>query len=96
MKPIDLGTRRELLLDDAMLLSAGGAQFILHTPVMGECVFRQTLPAEGTSMSYPTLLRDHEGRYRLYYIAGGFDSAIVSALRTRYPANAAADPASIA
>jgi len=63
----EIGSRRELLLDDYLIERlGGGAGLRLHSPVAREAVFVMDKPWEGSMGGYPTVL-SHGGRHRLYY-----------------------------
>ncbi len=67
---LDLGTRRELLLDDYLIgRLAGGAQLRLHHPTPREVSLVMDRPWEGNmSGAFTTVFRDGP-RYRMYYKA---------------------------
>lgn len=75
MKPIEIGTRRELMLDDYLLGSfAGAAALHLHRPVRREVVYPEVSDAvvreKGSGLraghAYMTVFQDG-GVYRMYY-----------------------------
>jgi hypothetical protein len=67
--PTDIGTRRELFVDDALIESvSGGARLELHEPVPREVVLEHDAPWEGTGSGYHSVFRDGD-QYRLYYKA---------------------------
>lgn len=66
-KPIALGSRLELLLDDALIAAfAGGARLQLHPPQRREIVFNTDAPWEGNACGYPSVVRVDDG-WRIYY-----------------------------
>ncbi len=66
-EPIDIGSRRELLVDHALIDSLeGGAQLKLHHPRPREIALKFDQPWEGNASGYPTVIKDGEV-YRLYY-----------------------------
>ncbi len=67
-KPIDIGSRRELLVDDYLLASRTGAELRLHPPVPREAVLLHDAPWEGSGCGYHTVMREG-GKYRMWYIA---------------------------
>lgn len=67
---IDLGSRRELFLDDFLLERLTGAALRMHVPQPQEVVLVCDAPWEGNLSSYFTLFRD-EGRFRMYYRGWG-------------------------
>ena len=63
----DIGTRRELLVDDFLVMRfEGGAKLRLHHPTPREAVFVTDKPWEGCMSAYNTVFRDGN-RFRLYY-----------------------------
>ena len=66
-EPIDIGSRRELLVDHALIESLqGGGQLKLHHPRAREIAITFDQAWEGNASGYPTLIQDGE-IYRLYY-----------------------------
>ena len=66
-EPIDIGSRRELFVDDALIGTvSGGAQLRLHHPTRREVALRYDRPWEGNSSGYPTILHDGD-LYRMWY-----------------------------
>ena len=67
--PVEIGTRRELFVDQALVERlTGGAQLRLHQPVPQEVCFVHDVPWEGSGSGYHSVFRDGD-RYRLYYKA---------------------------
>lgn len=67
--PVEIGSRRELFVDDALIESlSGGARLQLHEPVPREIVLEHDAPWEGTGSGYHSVFKDGD-RYRLYYKA---------------------------
>lgn len=65
--PIDVGSRRELLVDDYLIESlTGKAELRLHQPVPREVAIVHEEPWEGNISYYHTVFRDGD-RYRMYY-----------------------------
>ena len=65
--PIDVGSRRELLIDDHLIdTMTGGASLRLHHPTPRELVLQHEEPWEGTGSGYHTVFRD-DGLYRMFY-----------------------------
>lgn len=64
--PIDIGSRRELFVDETLIESLNGAQLVLHRPQAREKVFQFDKPWEGLYSGYETVLQDGDV-YRLYY-----------------------------
>lgn len=67
---IDIGSRVELFCDGRLIDKLDGTQLRLHSPAPREVVFRFDAPWENGEGGYATLLAE-QGRYRLYYLAGG-------------------------
>jgi hypothetical protein len=66
-EPIDIASRRELLVDHALIDSLqGGAQLKLHHPSAREVAITFNQPWEGNASGYPTVFQDGE-IYRMYY-----------------------------
>jgi len=63
---IDIGSRRELFVDDFLIAFLNDAELMLHHPVPREVVLTCDEPWEGTGSGYVTVFRD-ENRYRMYY-----------------------------
>lgn len=72
MKPIDIGTRRELLLDDYLLESLDGAELALNRPQPREVAIEHDAPWEGNVCFYHTVFQDG-GLYRMYYRGSHYD-----------------------
>ncbi len=71
--PIDIGSRRELFVDDYLIASlSGAAQLRLHHPVARELALRHDAPWEGTGSGYHSVFRDGK-LYRMYYKAWHLD-----------------------
>ena len=67
--PIDIGNRRELLVDEFLIESMGGeATLKLHHPTAKEIVFTHDAPWEGSGCGYHSIFMDGE-KYRMYYKA---------------------------
>jgi hypothetical protein len=66
-EPINIGSRLELLVDDALIAAMrGGARLQLHQPTRREVVFRSDAPWEGNASAYQSIVKDG-GLYRIYY-----------------------------
>ncbi|MBM3501886.1 MAG: hypothetical protein FJX74_24800 [Armatimonadetes bacterium] len=71
-QPLDLGTRRELLVDDYLIERlSGGATLRMHAPVPREVALVADAPWEGNGSLYATVLQDGD-RYRMYYRGGHY------------------------
>ena len=64
--PIDVGSRRELFVDDYLIDRMEGAALRLHPPTPQGVALRCDEPWEGNGVNYVTVFRDGE-RYRMYY-----------------------------
>ena len=65
--PIDIGSRRELFVDDALIESLKGkAEQRLHSPTPREIAMRFDQPWEGNASGYPTVFQDGD-LYRMWY-----------------------------
>jgi hypothetical protein len=65
MAPTDIGTRRELFVDDHLIAEQDGTERRLHHPERREIVLVHDEPWEGRT-GYYTVFEDN-GRYRMYY-----------------------------
>jgi hypothetical protein len=63
---IDVGSKRELFVDDYLIDKLDGAEQQLHHPIPREIVMEHDFPWEGNTCYYHTIFRDDTG-YRLYY-----------------------------
>ncbi len=71
--PVDIGSRRELLVDDYLFEDMKGeAELRLHHPVPREVVLVHDAPWEGSGTGYHTVFADGD-RYRMYYKAWHLD-----------------------
>ena len=68
---MDVGSGLQLFVDDSLVESMRGVSLRLHHPVPREVCLSLDAPWEGPESAYATVLKDHEGRYRLYYRGGG-------------------------
>ena len=67
-EPIDIGSRRELLVDRHLIERLDGARLALHRPQPREVAIRFDKPWESFSPGYTTVVHDEEnGLYRMYY-----------------------------
>ena len=70
---IDIGSRRELMVDDYLIDSLTGASQRLHHPVRREIALVHDAAWEGNAGGYHTVFYDLDykegGRYRMYYHA---------------------------
>ena len=77
----DIGTRRELFLDDAFLVSVRGLEWRMHLPEAREVVLTCDAAWEGNTSAYFTVLEEG-GLYRMYYRGSHFDE---KSKRTAHP-----------
>ena len=66
---IDIGSRRELMVDRHLIERLDGVRLALHRPVRREIVFRTDAPWEGNASSFQSILQDGD-RVRMYYRGG--------------------------
>jgi len=65
-EPIEIGSRRELFVDQALIDHMEGARLQLHRPQARELAITHDQPWEGNTCFYHTVLRDGDV-YRMYY-----------------------------
>ena len=65
---IDLGDRRELFVDHALIASMDNVELRLQEPQREDIAIRFDEPWEGPFSAYATVLNDH-GLFRMYYAA---------------------------
>jgi hypothetical protein len=65
-KPLDIGSRLELFVDDALIERMQGLALSLHPPTPREVALRFNSPWEGIDTAYVTVMKDGD-RYRMYY-----------------------------
>lgn len=70
--PIDIGSRRELLVDDHLIESMKGATLQLHHPATQEISITHDSPWEGSGCGYHSIFQDGD-KYRMYYKAWHLD-----------------------
>jgi hypothetical protein len=72
-QPVDIGSRRELFVDDFMIdRLSGGAKQLLQKPMPQEVVLTADKPWEGNTSAYYTVFRDGD-LFRMYYRGSHFD-----------------------
>lgn len=64
--PLEIGSRRELFVDDMLIESLRNARRRLHSPTPREIAIEHDAPWEGAGSAYHTVVRDGD-LYRLYY-----------------------------
>lgn len=70
--PVDIGTRLEPFIDEALVASMTGAALRLHEPVFREAVITFDKPWEGNTSTYVTVFRDGD-LFRMYYRGSDYD-----------------------
>lgn len=65
---LELGSRRELFVDDFLIAQKSGLELRLHAPVPREVVMVRDRPWEGTGTDFETVFRDGDV-IRMYYMA---------------------------
>ena len=74
-EPVNLGSRRELFADDALIARVSGdVRQKLHQPVPCEVVLTTNAPWEGNTCAYYTIFRDGP-LFRMYYRGSHWDTA---------------------
>jgi hypothetical protein len=69
-----------LFVDGGSIARLDGASLRLHAPEPREVAVRFEAPWEGRESGYVTVLKDHEGRFRMYYRGGGETTREVTCL----------------
>ena len=72
--PIDIGSRRELFLDEYLVEQMVGCKLVLHEPLPQEVAIEHDQPWEGNTSFYHTVFRDGD-LFRMYYRGSNFDEA---------------------
>ena len=66
-EPVDIGGRRELFVDNAVIgKTSGDLRLALHRPERKEIVFATDQPWEGNASGYQSVFQA-DGKYRMYY-----------------------------
>lgn len=65
-EPVDLGSRRELFVDDLLIGELDGTTLEMHRPQPGGVAIRYDGPVDGIFSFYTTVLKDGDV-YRMYY-----------------------------
>lgn len=71
-EPLQIGSRRELFVDEALIESKKNAELTLHPPTAGDVAFVCDAPWEGNISAYYSIFQDGD-RYRMYYRGAHFD-----------------------
>lgn len=79
----DLGTRRELFVDDYLIDKLHRVELKMHPPAAQEVVLTCDAPWEGNTSAYFTLFADG-GRFRMYYRGAHFDEKTKKAGHPEY------------
>jgi hypothetical protein len=69
VEPIDIGSRRELLVDQHLIETLDGVRLELHRPTRREVVFRSDAAWEGNGSAYQSVFQDGD-RFLIYYRGG--------------------------
>jgi len=67
-EPVNIGSRLELFVDDALIESRDGVELRIHQPQPKEVCFVRDEPWEGSGSGYDTVFQDGD-LYRMYYKA---------------------------
>ena len=65
---INLGTRREMFVDDQLISTISNLEFRMHSPVARETVMCYDQPWEGSGSDFQTVFKDGD-IFRMYYMA---------------------------
>jgi hypothetical protein len=65
--PIDIGSRVEMFVDDFLVASAKDVSLRINPPTKREVVLTTDQPWEAKTSAYYSVLRDEQGKIRLYY-----------------------------
>src|SRR6185369_7642470 len=65
--PIDVGSRVEMFVDDYLVASSKDVALRINPPTKREVVLTTDQPWEATTSAYYSMLRDDDGKVRLYY-----------------------------
>ena len=72
---VEVGSRRQLVLDDFWFETKNKIDLVLHPPVLREVVLRCDRPWERKILHYSSVIYD-QGRYRMYYRADEGDPKV--------------------
>lgn len=67
-EPIEIGSQRELFIDEHLIGAMNGVELRMHTPIPREVVLVHDDPWEGSGTGYHTVFKDGE-IFRMYYKA---------------------------
>ena len=68
-EPINIGSRRELFVDQYLIERLEGARLQLHRPIRRDIVLRTDAPWEGNGSAYQSVFHDGD-HFRMYYRGG--------------------------
>ena len=77
---INLGSRRELFVDEFLIAKKADLELKLHSPTPKEIVMVRDAPWEGSGSDFETLIREDD-RIRMYYMAAELTNADATKLR---------------
>jgi hypothetical protein len=80
---LDIGSRRELFVDDYLFERLRGAELKMHRPLPKDVVLVCDSPWEGNTSAYYTLFADG-GRFRMYYRGSHFDEELQKAAHPEF------------
>lgn len=80
---LDIGSRRELFVDDLLVDKHNGTSLKLHMPEPQEVVIQCDAPWEGNISAYYTLFADGD-RFRMYYRGVHFDEKTKKSTHPEY------------
>ena len=80
---IDIGSRRELFVDEFLIEKLAGVELTLHKPEARDVVLTCDAPWEGNVSAYYTIFED-EGLFRAYYRGWHFDGKSKTAAHPAY------------
>ncbi|MBQ9789603.1 MAG: hypothetical protein IJW31_08425 [Lentisphaeria bacterium] len=81
----NLGSDRELFVDNQMIEKMDNAEIKLHSPIEREITFKLDQPHEGNCSCYFTIFKDGD-KYRMYYNGGHFAQwGIIGTARKQHP-----------
>lgn len=84
---LDIGSRRELFVDDFLIDKLNGVSQRLHKPIAQDVAITCDAAWEGNTSAYFTLLSDG-GLFRMYYRASHFDESLKKASHPEFTAYA--------
>ncbi|WP_437223070.1 hypothetical protein SH661x_003061 [Planctomicrobium sp. SH661] len=82
-EPLNIGDRRELLIDTHLIAAKKGITFRQHDPKAGDVVLTCDAPWEGNTSAYFTLIED-EDRFRVYYRGSGVNETTKQGIHTEF------------